>query len=435
MTDVRAALFLDFDNVFSGLFKLDPRVAVQFASDPGAWLHRLSTTLITGGSRRWLILRCYLNPSGSILHRDDAGVPKRLFFSGFRTSFVRAGFEVIDCPRYSGTKNAADIRIVVDAIDALADDARYDEFVIASGDSDMTPLLHRLRRADRQTMIVSPADAAAAFTAIADHTMDSQQVVALVQGETVDINDDGDVDTDGQVTDFEQPLEIADIQQAPSMAGELYQAFRSRVTQAYDDAAEPLNLASLSTRLRADLGSGISDSNWFSFGSFTRAVHSLGLPNLRVSQHFMWDNHRHAAPQPTAAPRVAVPEPVDQLVDQLNLPPLSAPLWLATYQALSDYTQGHRFNLTECTSWTRDQLHERGLRVSRNNVAFVVRGAAYGGLHLHGQPAPNADEIRDAFIANVLARAEAAGIVLTSNETATVRGWLGESPGPVDDAG
>jgi hypothetical protein len=34
MTDVRAALFLDFDNVFSGLFKFDPRVAVQFASDP-----------------------------------------------------------------------------------------------------------------------------------------------------------------------------------------------------------------------------------------------------------------------------------------------------------------------------------------------------------------------------------------------------------------
>jgi uncharacterized LabA/DUF88 family protein len=110
--------------------------------------------LIAGDCRRWLILRCYLNPSGSVPHRGDAGTQTRLFFSGFRTSFVRAGFEVIDCPRYSGTKNAADIRIVVDAIDALADDARYDEFVIASGDSDMTPLLHRLRRADRRTMIV-----------------------------------------------------------------------------------------------------------------------------------------------------------------------------------------------------------------------------------------------------------------------------------------
>jgi hypothetical protein len=109
------------------------------------------------------------------------------------------------------------------------------------------------------------------------------------------------------------------------------------LTEAHDDAAEPVNLASLSTRLRADLGSGVSDSNWFGFGSFTRTVHSLGLPNLRVSQHFMWDDRRHAAPQSTAAPCVALPEPVDQLVDQPNLPPLWVPLWSAAYQTLSDY--------------------------------------------------------------------------------------------------
>ena len=113
MSDVRAALFLDFDNVFSGLFNLDPEVAVKFAADPGAWLRRLATTFAPAGSRRWLILRCYLNPSGWVPHRDGAGEPARLFFSRYRPSFVRAGFEVIDCPRYSGTKNAADIRIGV----------------------------------------------------------------------------------------------------------------------------------------------------------------------------------------------------------------------------------------------------------------------------------------------------------------------------------
>src|SRR5690349_11630970 len=219
MSDVRAALFLDFDNVFSGLFNLDPEVAVQFAVEPGPWLHRPSTTFAPAGSRRWLILRCYLNPSGWVPHRDSAGEPARLFFSRYRPSFVRAGFEVIDCPRYGGTKNAADIRIVVDAIDALAGDTRYDEFVIASGDSDMTPLLQRLRRADRRTMIVSPADAATAFTAIADHTLDSQQVVALVQGETVDVDgeDDPDAETD------EEALETGGPAAPPAVADDLYQ--------------------------------------------------------------------------------------------------------------------------------------------------------------------------------------------------------------------
>ena len=35
MNYVRTALYLDFDNVFSGLCNLDPQVAVRFASDPG----------------------------------------------------------------------------------------------------------------------------------------------------------------------------------------------------------------------------------------------------------------------------------------------------------------------------------------------------------------------------------------------------------------
>jgi uncharacterized LabA/DUF88 family protein len=435
MSDARAALFLDFDNVFSGLFNIDPEVAVKFAGDPGAWLHRLSTTFTPEGSRRWLILRCYLNPSGWVPHVDASGEPTRLFFSRFRPSFVRAGFEVIDCPRYSGTKNAADIRIVVDAIDALADDTRYDEFIIGSGDSDMTPLLQRLRRADRRTMIVSPADAAAAFTSIADHTLDSQQVVALVQGETVDVDDDSDAGTSEERAEPAGPLDVGGPGPAPSVTGELYQEFRSVVEKAYADASEPVNLASLASRLRSELGSKVGDSNWFGFGSFTRALQSLMLPNFRFSQHFMWDEERHSPPQPSARPFVAAPDPVDRLVDQLDLPRLPAPWWPAIYQALSDYAEGHQFNLTQCTSWARDRLHEQGLRVSRNNVAFVVRGASYGGQPLHRRPAPEAAVIRDAFIANVLDRAEAAGIVLTEAEAATVRGWLSGSPDAVSDPG
>jgi hypothetical protein len=434
MSDARAALFLDFDNVFSGLFNIDPEVAVKFASDPGAWLHRLSTTFTPEGSRRWLILRCYLNPSGSVPHLDDAGQPTRLFFSRFRPSFVRAGFEVIDCPRYSGTKNAADIRIVVDAIDALADDTRYDEFIVGSGDSDMTPLLQRLRRADRRTMIVSPADAAAAFTAIADHTLDSQQVVALVQGETVDVDDDSDNGVNEEAAEPGEPLEAGGPGTTPTVAGELYQEFRTVVEQAYEAASEPVNLASLASRLRGELGSKVGDSNWFGFGSFTRAMQSLRLPNFRVSQHFMWDEQRHAAPQPSVRPSVAAPDPVDRLVDQLDLPRLPTQWWPAIYQALSDYAHGHQFNLTQCTSWARNRLHEQGLRVSRNNVAFVVRGASYGGQPLHRRPAPEAAEIRNAFMANVLDRAEATGIVLTEGEAETVRNWLTGSSGDIGDS-
>ncbi|WFE51206.1 NYN domain-containing protein [Micromonospora sp. WMMD1155] len=427
MDHVRAALYLDFDNVFSGLYKLDPDVAVHFAEDPGGWLRRLATTATTDGVRRWLVLRCYLNPAGWVYRADPDGEQTRLYFSKFRPSFVRAGFDVIDCPRYSSTKNAADIRIVVDAVDALSADTRYEEFVIASGDSDMTPLLQRLRRSDRRTMIVSPADAAEAFTAIADQVLDSQHLLALVQGESVDLDDEADSEVE---EGFDEHVNPADGDTPDAGQSEAYEAFRSIVTYEYTAATEPMNMASLASRLRTQLGPSVSDSNWFGFGSFARAVASLTLPNLRMSQHLLWDTRRHRAPTTaTATPqRVALPDPVERLGHQLDLPRMPQPWWPAIYRTLAEYARSQRFNWTQCTSWARDQLREQGLPISRNAVGFVVRGTSFGGCPLHRQPPPTADEIAAAFVGNVLNRADAAEITFSDEEIATVRTWLGAPP-------
>ena len=270
--------------------------------------------------------------------------------------------------------------------------------MVASGDSDMTPLLQRLRRSDRRTMIVSPADAAEAFTSIADHVLDSQQLLELVQGEPVELEGEGEAD----------------------------ESFRTFITAEYEAATEPLNMASLAARLRAQLGQEITDSNWFGFGSFARAVASLKLPELRTSQLFLWDDTRHTAPEPgsTTVPGPALPEPVERLAGQLDLPRLPRAWWPAIYETLAAYAGSHRFNLTQCTGWSRDRLRDQGVPVSRGAVAFVVRGAAFGGCPLFRQPPPTTDEIGAAFVANVLSRAEATEITFTEDEAATVRDWL-----------
>ena len=151
---LRAAMFVDFDNVYIGLRRLDPDAAEAFASDPGHWLAELENGTDADGdfNRRFLVRACYLNPS---------------VFSRYRPNFTRAGFQVVDCPSLTQQgKSSADINLVLDAVDALDADTRYDEFVIVSADADFTPLVQRCRAADRRVTIItaSPAASAAAVT-------------------------------------------------------------------------------------------------------------------------------------------------------------------------------------------------------------------------------------------------------------------------------
>ena len=63
----RTALFVDFDNVYIGLQRLDPVAAEAFATNPAHWLSELESGTDAEGdfSRRFLIRACYLNPSRS----------------------------------------------------------------------------------------------------------------------------------------------------------------------------------------------------------------------------------------------------------------------------------------------------------------------------------------------------------------------------------
>jgi hypothetical protein len=151
----RAALYLDLDNVFSSLARLDREAAWRFATEPGRWLAWLTAGMDGGGPRRLLLRRCYLNPEG--MPGLDATLPAqpRLTYGQHRGHFVQAGFQVVDCPRLAQMKNGADMVMALDMLDALALPARVEEFLILSGDTDFTPLLHRLRAHDRLSLVVA----------------------------------------------------------------------------------------------------------------------------------------------------------------------------------------------------------------------------------------------------------------------------------------
>lgn len=403
----RSAIFVDFDNIFITLWNLDRDAALAFASEPADWLQVLANTHLAGDERRWLVARCYLNPAGYMQLAGETG--ERLYFSRFRPGLVRAGFEVIDCPAVSrGGKNAADIRIVIDALDLLDHRTRFDEFVLASGDSDFTPLLQRLRTEDRRITIVSPGYLASAYTALADSTVGFDAIRALVSGEEGDPSDE----------EF-QPQDSQAIAEAE-------ENFARMVRQRYEAAIAPINLAALAAEA-ARLFPGAKQSRWFGHGTFSAALIALDLPHASFSNHHVWDDDRHQPPAGAAISDETMqqPEPVELLSRVLELPRIPQEHWPKVFTTLADYAASNTFNLTEASQWCSDALANEGIAVGRSVIGYVARGCQYGGARLDGETAPPAGEIARSFLDAVLDRAGAAGVTLEPEAEREVAEWLG----------
>jgi hypothetical protein len=167
----KTALFVDFDNIYLGLRETSREAAEAFATRPGSWLRwiedgmPLDPDAVRSGPRehRVLIRRCYLNPDT---------------FGKYRGWFTHSGFTVVDCPSLTSRgKNSSDIVMVMDILDALRHETRFDRFVIMSADADFTPVLQRLRAYDRRTAVLVSGQAAPAYRAACDRLITEDQFI------------------------------------------------------------------------------------------------------------------------------------------------------------------------------------------------------------------------------------------------------------------
>lgn len=172
---LRSALFVDFDNVYIGLDQEDQQAARAFADEPTEWLTWMQRLMALPSGindhdvrRSILLRRCYLSPRR---------------FGRHRPSFTRAGFDVVDCPALTTRgKNSADIRMVIDIIDALQHETHFDEFIILSSDSDFTPVLSRLRAHDRRTTILTVGNISGAYRGACDLMIGSEDFIEFGLG-------------------------------------------------------------------------------------------------------------------------------------------------------------------------------------------------------------------------------------------------------------
>ena len=76
------------------------------------------------------------------------------YFDDDRRMLTRHQVELIDIPQKMGgaRKNAADIKMAIDAIELALDKDYISTFVICTGDSDLSPLVQKLRELDRHVI-------------------------------------------------------------------------------------------------------------------------------------------------------------------------------------------------------------------------------------------------------------------------------------------
>lgn len=469
MDQRRSALYIDFDNFFGGLLRSDPQAAVRIAERPQVWIEGL-TNPEGAPSRRWLQLRCYLNPGGSVPHPTEPG--QRIRFDAFRPYFTQAGIEVMDCPALTKqAKNGADIRIVVDVMTALNQGALFEEFVLASSDSDFTPLLQVLRAADLRTCVIATGSTAIAYEALADEYLDEQDIfdlLAATEGaeqaeEEADAaepeSEDDDWDEDDSAVIDEDDWEDADddeprlLPERDDRSGSRerdadWEDFRSLVTRAYRRSTTPLTYTHLSRLALEELGDGLKASKWFGAGSFKKALEQVGLSHARFDDRCVWDDTRHKAPGKTgsgssggrrddqtvnssveskAQHQVRVPEPVGRFCTVAKAPRLSRKQWNAVFTVLEEYSRtAESFSLSEATTWCQQRAKQLGHhQISREDLLYAIRGCTDAGIDLAGDDQPSKDVMRSAVHASIVEQARRVGFNASAKDTRALADWIG----------
>ncbi|MER7416077.1 NYN domain-containing protein [Micromonospora peucetia] len=125
----RIALFLDYENLALG--------ARDHLDGAAFDLRPIADALAERG--RVVVRRAYADWS---------------YFDEDRRMLTRSHVELIEMPQRMGAsrKNAADIKMAVDAVEMAFERGYISTFVICTGDSDFTPLVHKLRELNKRVI-------------------------------------------------------------------------------------------------------------------------------------------------------------------------------------------------------------------------------------------------------------------------------------------
>ena len=466
---MKSALFVDFDNVFTQLRALQPVAAERFARQPVEWMRWLADRLEVpdghpdpSARRRVLVRRCYLNPN---------------WYQQYRHAFLRAGFEIVDCPPVTSQgKTSTDIHMVLDIIELLQHETRYDEFIVLSADADFTPVLRKLRRYDRRTSVLAIGFPSAAYQASADLLIDERLFIEQALGLGAEHADGAETPptpgTPQAVVAMAEPAASA----APALDAAQMADIARRIEAAVAQSSHPVPAGPLALRLRQAYGPALD--TWNGHGLFKPFFRSLGLDRLvwlSGSGGRIADPDRHAsglssapdgdamAPELDTPPQDAtdtVPAPlggdlsrdtagaaaapadpawaahaavlplareVSQLTGAPLLPP---PAVRAVLDALCADLAQRPYEPTETARRVRSACLARtpAIDVSLRDVVFLLRGMQLNG-HVFGRGADDVHTLAQRLLNQVLFLCQREQLPLPPDGLALLRQWIAAEPG------
>jgi len=448
---MKSALFVDFDNVYSQLRQLQSDAAERFARHPSEWMGWLTNSLAlpepheASERRRLLVRRCYLNPN---------------WYQNYRHAFLRAGFEIVDCPPVTSQgKTSTDIHMVLDIVDLLQHETRCDEFIVFSADADFTPVLRKLRRYDRRTTVLAIGFPSAAYQASADLLIDERlflkEALGLGQANTESAaahsgpaQEASDVrviegrQAAPELNQFGVPATAVKLETSTKVTPRLATAnelsgVATRIWATMDESSLPISAGLLASRLRQE-HPDIMD-NWNGNGTFKAFFRSLGLSRLiwvSGAGGRILDPSRHDVDSATveqdpesswsgSGGTFNVVREVCALTGAPMLAPTDLQLVINTLAAVLA-ERGFESATTAQIVCSRC-LELRGVRVRVRDVTFLVRGMQMNG-HVFGQGRDDQATLAARLVNQVLFLCEREQKVLDSTEIIHIAKWINVEP-------
>jgi hypothetical protein len=403
--EVYSALYVDFDNIYTRLAEQDAELGRAFGSMPHRWvrwleMHALRILYGEGVRRRILKRMCYMNPQ---------------CYQEFRPFFIRAAFQVVDCPPLTHQgKTSADIHLVMDCMDDLSHSTRFEEFIILSGDADFTPMLIRLQEHARRTLVLSVGHAAPAYTAAASWRIREDWFVQQA------------------LLDDSRESASADIVRnaESSRPREKNRRMAEQVKRLVSEASAPLSFHSLEQILRksremADEFNGESP--------FSVLLEQMDLGTLEISrlgEGHVYDPERHELPGAAAerdAFRQACPElfrlalTLHRLTD---IPLLKPECWNVLLAELAEELRLNTYSLRSATKNVRERCLARGLPLTGRDVAWLLGTLGQGGCRLSENREISRRDLDKALLKGMETLCRSAQLQLDKQELQLLMEWL-----------